>query len=80
VLQQLSDLGRETGAERIDLIYPDQIAAHGAGRSFTWEQPQHSDCRHERLGEAVAVKPDGAKLVFCRDCNLLEPIRPKVGS
>lgn len=71
----IRQLARESGAERIDLIYPDQITARGRA-NFTWEHPQHSACTHNTLGEVVAVKPDGAKFALCKNCNVLKPLRP----
>ena len=47
----------------------------GDRRLFTWEQPEHANCKHE-LGSVVAIKADGTKLAFCQHCNLLQPVKP----
>jgi len=50
----------------------DDTAKFGArAPRFTWERPEHADCAHTKIGDVVAIKPDGAKLAFCVSCNRL---------
>jgi hypothetical protein len=66
-----TDLGAGGNA---DVIAPDDQKP-GDRRLFTWEQPEHANCKHE-LGAVVAIKADGTKLAFCRQCNLLALVKP----
>jgi hypothetical protein len=46
---------------------------------FTWQRVENLKCRHTKLSDPVATKPNGAKLVVCDNCHILKR-KPTTGT